>query len=135
MNDTYADENNEWTILIDFSNSKILSKYAGTLRFGPTYIHIKTVPENIFGKHFFGDWFYRTKKGVYLQKWNSNPVKNGVFTKANNDLVYYNSIEHEIETIKTGIKSFLWKMKKDENNELFLISNNGKIENRIKINS
>ncbi|WP_340156428.1 hypothetical protein [uncultured Winogradskyella sp.] len=131
--DSYADEKNEWAILTSFSELKLLSKYAGELRFGPAFIHLKTEPKNTFGKEFFGDWFFRTEDGVYLQKWNSNPIKSGVHTRANNDLIYYDRLKNKIEVLETGIKSFHWTMEKGENNELTLISDNGKTENRIKI--
>jgi len=131
--DSYADNENDWSILTSFSELKIFSKYAGELRFGPAYIHLKSEPENIFGKHFFGDWFYKTDNGVYLQKWNSNPIKEGVHIRVNNDLMYFDSIENRLEIIESGIKSFHWTMEKDKNNELILVSNNGKTETRIKI--
>ena len=118
--------------MTSFSELNIFSKYAGELRFGPAYIHLKTESKNVFGKQFFGDWFYRTENGVYLQKWNSNPSK-GVNMKVNNDLVFYDIKKNNIKTIETGIKSFHWKIEKDDNNELTLISNNGKSKSRIKI--
>lgn len=130
---SYADEKNEWTIMTSFRESKILSKYAGELRFGPAFIHLKTEPENVFEKQFFGDWFYRTENGVYLQKWNSNPIKSGVHTEANNDLIYYDGLKNSIEIIETGIDSFLWEMEKNNENGLTLIYNKGETENRIKI--
>ena len=48
--DSYADQKNEWSILTSFSELKLLSKYAGELRFGPAFIHLKTEPKNTFGK-------------------------------------------------------------------------------------
>jgi hypothetical protein len=129
----WENELENWSVMTSFSELKILSKYAGELRFGPAFIRIKTEPENVFGKEFYGDWFFRTKKGVYLQKWNSNPIKNGVHTRANNDLIYYDQLKNKIEVLKTGINSFHWTIEKDENNELTLISGNGKTKNRIKI--
>jgi len=131
--DSYSKPENEWSILTSFSELKILSKYAGELRFGPAFIYLKTEPENIFEKEIFGDWFYRTENGVYLQKWNSNPIESGVHTKANNDLIYYDRLKNRIEIIETGIKSFHWEIEKDNENELTLISNNGKIKSRKKI--
>lgn len=80
--DSYADEKNDWVILTSFSELKLLSKYAGELRFGPAYIHLKTEPKNTFGNECFGYWFFRTENGVYLQKWNSNPIKSGVHIKS-----------------------------------------------------
>ena len=132
-NHNWTGELKDWSIMTSFSELKLLSKYAGELRFGPAFLHLKTEPKNVFGKEFFGDWFYRTENGVYLQKWNSNPIKTGVHTKANNDLIYYDRLKNKIEVLETGIKSFHWTMEKDENNELTLISDNGKTKNRIKI--
>lgn len=124
----------DWTILTSFSELKILSKYAGELRFGPAFIQIKTEPTNVFGKEFYGDWFYRTENGVYLQKWNSNPMINGVHTKADNDLIYFDCLKNEIEVIATGIPSFLWKIEKDHEDKLILIADNG-TTTRIAISS
>lgn len=132
-NHIWNDELKDWTIMTSFSELIILSKYAGELRFGPAFNHIKTEPKNIFGKEFYGDWFYKTENGVYLQKWNSNPLKSGVNTKANNDLIFFDQQKNRIEVIEVGIKSFHWEMEKDKNNGLTLISNNGRTENRIKI--
>jgi hypothetical protein len=132
-NHTWKNELENWSIMTSFSDFKFLSKYAGELRFGPVFIHIKTEPKNVFGKEFYGDWFFRTENGIYLQKWNSNPIKNGVNTKANNDLIYYDLLENKTKVLETGIKSFHWTMEKDENNELTLISDNGKRKSRIKI--
>jgi hypothetical protein len=129
----WTDELKDWSIMTSFAELKLLSKYAGELRFGPAFLHLKTEPKNVFGKEFFGDWFYRTENGVYLQKWNSNPIKSGVHTKDNNYLIYYYRLKIKIEVLETGIKSFHWTMEQDENNELTLISDNGKTENRIKI--
>jgi hypothetical protein len=134
-NHIWENELENWSIMTSFSELKILSKYAGELRFGPAFIHIKTEPKNVFGKEFYGDWFYRTENGIYLQKWNSNPIKNGVHTKADNDLIFYDPIKNKKEVIETGIKSFHWKIEENENDELILVSDNGKIENRIKINN
>ncbi|MCU4190141.1 hypothetical protein M9Q43_13340 [Flavobacterium sp. HXWNR29] len=131
--DSYSDEKNEWSILSTFAELKILSKYAGELRFGPTFIHIKTDPINVFGKEFYGDWFFRTQNGIYLQKWNSNPIKTGVHTEADNDLIYYDFKKNKTKVLKTGIKSFHWTIEKKENDVLVLITDNGKIKSRIEI--
>lgn len=125
---------NDWSIMTSFSELKILSKYKGELRFGPTYLHIKTEPKNIFNETFFGDWFYKIETGVYLQKWNSIPLKDGVHMEVNNDLFFFNVIENKIKTIEPDIKSFFWKIEKSKNNDLVLISNNGETEKRIIIN-
>lgn len=132
-NHTWENELENWSIMTSFSELNILSKYAGELRFGPSFIHIKTEPKNVFGKEFYGDWFFRTKNGVYLQKWNSNPIKNGIHIKANNDLIYYDRLKNKTEVVEIGIKSFHWTIEKDENDKLTLISDNGKTKNRIKI--
>jgi hypothetical protein len=124
----------DWSIMTSFSKLKILSKYKGELRFGPAYVHIKTEPENIFDESLFGDWFYRIENGVYLQKWNSNPIKDGVHIKVNNDLIFYDILENKIKTIESGIKSFFWKIEKSSNNIFTLISNNCDTEKRILIN-
>lgn len=122
-----------WSILTAFDQTKIYSKYAGELRFGPAFIHIKTEPVNVFGEEFYGDWFFRTAKGVYLQRWNSNPLDQGIRTKAINDLVFYNPQKHKVSLILNGIKSFLWTIEKSENTILILASDNGKTIDRIKI--
>ncbi|GAB5564111.1 MAG: hypothetical protein Wins2KO_11740 [Winogradskyella sp.] len=132
-NHNWNNELKDWTVMTSFSELKILTKYAGELRFGPAFVHIKTEPKNAFGKEFYGDWFFRTENGVYLQKWNSNPIKSGVYTKASNDLIYYDRLKNKTKVLETGIKSFHWTIEKDENNGLTLISDNGKTTNRIKI--
>ncbi|WP_452231857.1 hypothetical protein [Lacinutrix sp. MEBiC02595] len=134
-NHIWSDALKDWSIMTSFPDSKIWSKYAGEIRFGPAYLHLKTEPKNVFEKQFFGDWFYRTENGVYLQKWNSNPIKSGVRTKANNDLIYYDRLKNKIKSIETGIKSFHWEMEKNEKNELTLIYYASEIENRIKISN
>ena len=131
--DSYGNERNEWSVLTSFSEIELLHKYAGELRFGPAYIHIKTEPKNVFGKEFYGDWFYRTDNGVYLQRWSGNPNKTGVHTKADNDLIYYDVLKNKRMVIETGINSFQWTIEKDKDGSLTLISNNGKTINKIKL--
>ncbi len=124
----------DWAIMTSMSNVRLLSKYVGELRFGPAYLHLKTEPINLFGKEFYGDWLYKTSKGVYLQRWNSNPLKSGVHTKANNDLVFLNTLTNEIEIIERNIDSFHWTIEKDDKENLTLISDNGNTVERIQIN-
>lgn len=108
----------EWSIMTSFSELKIYSKYIGELRFGPAYIKIKNDPKNIFRDNLFGDWFCRVENGIFLQKWNSDPIKDGVHIKVNNDLVFYDIKENKIKTIEKGIKSFFWDIVKSSKNEL-----------------
>ena len=124
--DTYFDKKNEWSILISSGPVKILSKYAGEIRFGPTYIYLKSEPENIFEKQIFGDWIYKADNGVYLQKWNSKQ-------DAKTDLIFYDTDKNQIDIIEYGINSFFWEIEKDKHNNLTLISDNGKQKRRIKI--
>lgn len=131
-NHSPKNEKANWSLFTTFSETKIYSKYAGELRFGPAFIHLKSAPENAFGRDFYGDWFYRVDNGVYLQKWNSNPVETGVHTKANNDLVFYNHTDNTVETIKKGIKSFHWNIEKNSEG-LTLVADNGKRKESIKI--
>ncbi len=124
--DSYSDENNEWSMLISSGPVKILSKYAGEIRFGPAYIHLRSEPTNIFEKQIFGDWIYKTDNGVYLQKWNSKQ-------DAKTDLIFYDTDKNQIDVIEYGINSFFWEIEKDAENNLTLISDNGKQKQRIKI--
>ncbi|WP_430468569.1 hypothetical protein [Winogradskyella ouciana] len=131
--DSYADEKNEWSILTSFAEFKIMSKYAGEFPHGPSFIHIKTEPKNILDKHFFGDWFYRTENGVYLQKWNSNPLKGKNLTNSNSDLIFINQKNQSQNTVKSEIKALWFDMEKNDKNELILILNNVTSSEKVKI--
>ncbi|MFT5819330.1 MAG: hypothetical protein ACI8ZM_000553 [Crocinitomix sp.] len=131
--DPYLDNKIEWTVLVGIFDIIIYCKNAGELRFGPTYLHLKSDPNNIFGKHFYGDFHYKTNNGIYFQKWNSSPLKNGVHIKVSNDLVFFDARNNEIKTIISNINSFHWKIEKSEYDEIILIAVNGKNEDRIKV--
>lgn len=125
-------ETNEWSILTSFSAVKLYSKYMGELRFGPTYLWLKNKPDNIFKNEFYGDWFYKVEKGVYLQKWNSNPEE-GVHIKISNDLILYEPITNTAETIISNIPSFHWEIITNKNNDLVLVSDNGREKKQLII--
>lgn len=127
------DNSKPWAIMVFHQGTRIRSKYAGEIRFGPAFLHLKSEPINVFGNQFFGDWFYKTQQGIYLQLWNSNPIKEGVHTKANNDLLFLNTETKELTTIKKGIPSFFWSIEENEHGKLFLVYDTDNREKRIEI--
>ncbi len=84
---------NEWSILTSFSELKLLSKYAGELRFGPAFIHLKTEPKNTFGRNSSETGFTERKTEFICKNGILIRLKAGVHTKANNDLIYYDRIK------------------------------------------
>lgn len=131
--DSYSNDRYEWGTLTSFSEFKILSKYAGEIPFGPVFIHIKTEPKNIFDKTFFSDWFYRVENGVFLQRWSLNPLKRSNLSNAERELIFIDFETKKIKIIYSDIKTFWMDIEKNDNDQLILVLNNGKLEERIKI--
>ena len=64
--------NGRWAILTEQNKLKIFQKYKGEVRFGPTYLNLKSDPTIKFlNDKTFGDWFFYYDKGIFLQQWNS----------------------------------------------------------------
>ena len=93
-----------YSIYFENNELKIFSIYAGEIRMGPIYLGFKTEPRiKEIETEFFGDWFYKTETGIYLQKWNSTK-------EPNTDLVFINFKNLTIHTIKSNIASVNWKI-------------------------
>ena len=100
---------NDWSIFLNSENLIIYQKFAGEIRFGPEYFELKTDPIIIdFNNKIFGDWFYRTSNGVFLQEWNS--IKN-----ANTNLIYIDFTNQSFITLHKNIESVFWNIIEDEN--------------------
>lgn len=101
------------TVFFENKELKIFSFFAGEIRMGPQYLNLKSEPlikeiEN----NIFGDWFYKTERGVYLQKWNST-------REANTDLIFVNFKTQEVQTIKSNISSVFFTIEKVEDELIF----------------
>lgn len=101
------------TVFFENKELKIFSFFAGEIRMGPQYLNLKSEPlikeiEN----NIFGDWFYKTERGVYLQKWNST-------REANTDLIFINFKTQEVQTIKSNISSVFFTIEKVEDELIF----------------
>lgn len=91
-----------WSILVETSQTRLLVKYKGEIRFGSQYFYLKTDPYiKGFEDRTFGDWFYIYKNGVLLQEWNS--IKN-----AETSLIYLDLDKHLLYEIKNSIPSVNW---------------------------
>lgn len=101
----YEPETKEsYSIYFENSKLKILSIYAGEIRMGPIYLEFKSEPRiQDIETGIYGDWFYKTDSGIYLQKWNSTK-------EPNTDLIFIDFKNLNIQTIKSNIKSVNWKI-------------------------
>ena len=109
---------NEWNIFLNSEYLNIFQRFEGEIRFGPEYLLLKTEPtiQEFYGK-FFGNWFYKTSSGVFLQEWNS--LKN-----ANSNLIYIDFKKLKYITLHKNIKSVFWNMYEDNENYNLYIDNN-----------
>ena len=116
---------NDWNIFLNSEYLNIYQRFEGEIRFGPEYLLLKTEPsiQEFYGK-IFGNWFYKTSEGVFLQEWNS--LKN-----ANSNLIYIDFKKLKFITLQENIKSVFWNMSEDNENYNLNIDNNF-IEIRIK---
>ena len=100
---------NNWSIFLNSENLIIYQKFAGEIRLGPEYFELKTDPIIIdFNNKIFGDQFYRTSNGVFLQEWNS--IKN-----ANTNLIYIDFTNQNFIRLHKNIESVFWNIIEDEN--------------------
>ena len=100
---------NDWSIFLNSENLIIYQKFAGEIRFGPEYLELKTDPIIIdLSNKIFGDWFYRTSNGVFLQEWNS--IRN-----ANTNLIFIDFTNQIFTTLHKNIESVFWNIIEDEN--------------------
>jgi len=94
----------DYSIYFESNRFKIFSIYAGEIRMGPSYLCFKSEPKiQELESGIYGDWFYKTESGIYLQKWNS--TKN-----PNTDLVFIDFNNFSFQTIKSNIISVTWKI-------------------------
>ena len=100
---------NDWSIFLNSENLIIYQKFAGEIRFGPEYLELKTDPIIIdLSNKIFGDWFYRTSNGVFLQEWNS-------IKYANTNLIFIDFTNQIFITLHKNIESVFWNIIEDEN--------------------
>ena len=118
---------NNWNVLSTNSEIIIYQKLIDEIRFGPEYIKIKTEPkiENVENE-IYGNWFFKTENGFFLQKWNS-------IKTAETNLIFVNSKNLNIEVIKENIPSVLWEMKNKKGGIFELNCNTGKEELKYEI--
>lgn len=97
----------EWSIFLNSENLNIYQRFEGEIRFGPEYLQLKTEPsiQEFYGK-IFGDWFYKTSDGIFLQEWNS-------LQNANSNLIYIDFKELKFITLQKNIESVFWNMSED----------------------
>ena len=108
-----------WSIMTERDNLKILSSYAGEVRFGPVYLNLKSEPLIPFlGSKVFGEWIFYRDNILFLQKWNST-------NKPNTDLVAIDTLTFEIKVIQQNIPSVLWDIVETENGNLRLTCDTG----------
>lgn len=118
----------DWSIFVDSEKLKIFQKYIGEIRFGPEYIALKSNPAiDFFNNKVFGNWFYQSQKGVFLQEWNS-------LQKANTNLIFVHFDKLQFFIVQKNIKSVLWDMKETADSFLLNLNPNHlelKIDKRI----
>tara|TARA_R110002049_G_scaffold307520_1_gene508234 strand:- start:46146 stop:46556 length:411 start_codon:yes stop_codon:yes gene_type:complete len=66
-NHNWTDELKDWSIMTSFSELKLLSKYAGELRFGPAFLHLKTEPK-MFSKRNSSEIGFTEQKTEFIYK-------------------------------------------------------------------
>ena len=106
----------EWSTFLNSESLNIYQKFEGEIRFGPEYLQLKTEPiiQEFNGK-IFGNWFYRTSSGVFLQEWNS-------LQNANSNLIYIDFKKLKFITLQQNIESVFWDM--SENKEFYKLNIN-----------
>lgn len=110
-----------WAIFLNTSKITIYQRFIGEIRFGPVYLELKSEPEiEELNDKIFGDWFFRTQNGVFLQQWNS-------INEANTNLIYLNFHKLELKTICENIKSVFWEMREVSDNVILNTNINFKI--------
>jgi hypothetical protein len=109
----------QWSILTEQDNLKVLSQYAGEIRFGPAYLHLKSDPVVVYlTDKIFGDWFFYYNKVLFLQQWNSTD-------KPNTSLVAIDTLTFDIKLLEQNIPSVLWNIVETESDSLQLTCNTG----------
>ena len=124
------DLDGRWAILTEQNKLKIFQKYRGEVRFGPTYLSLKSEPANEFlnGKTF-GDWFFYYSQGIFLQQWNS-------LDKPNTNLIFIDTITFDAKVLQKNIPSVMWDIVETDTKELQLTCDTGKeiLNYKIELN-
>ena len=108
-----------WTVLTVIIGVTIWKRYKGEVRFGPVYLNFKTEPTiQELDNKIFGDWFYTHGEGLFLQVWNKTDTPN-------TNLVYLDTKDKKIKTIKNSIDSVLWDIIALDGNTLELKCDTG----------
>jgi hypothetical protein len=118
----------EWSIIVNNKKLNLLQQFAGEIYHGPEHFHLKSEPEiKELYKQIYGDWFYITENGIFLQEWNSTSLPNS-------SLIFINFTTLEYKKIEDNIKSVFWDMKEDNNYFYLNISIYNKNNIELKIN-
>jgi hypothetical protein len=111
--------NETWSVLTEQGNLKIFKKFAGEVRFGPAYLHLKSDPIiPLLTDKFFGDWFFHFDNMLLLQQWNSTD-------KPNTNLVGIDTLTFDTNVLIQSIPSVLWDIVETEANDLQLTCDTG----------
>ena len=98
---------NEWSIFLNSEKLNIYQKFEGEIRYGPEYLQLKSEPAiQHFNDKIFGNWFFRTTNGCFLQEWNS-------LKDANSNLIYIDFEYLKFITLQKNIESVFWDMSED----------------------
>ena len=108
-----------WSILTAQENLKIFSKFAGEVRFGPAYLHLKFEPAIPFlTDQVFGDWFFHFDNMLFLQQWNSTD-------QPNTNLVGIDTLTFDSNVLIQNIPSVLWDIVETSADDLQLTCDTG----------
>ena len=118
----------EWSIFVNNKKLNLFQKFAGEIRFGPEYINLKSEPEiKELNSKIYGDWFYLTEIGIFLQEWKS-------LSLPNSSLIFINFETLEYKKLEENIKSVFWNINEDNNYFHLNISINKEKKIELKIN-
>ncbi len=124
------DLSGRWAILTEQNKLKILQKYRGEVRFGPTYLSLKSEPANEFlNDKIFGDWFFYYSQGIFLQQWNS-------IDKPNTNLIFVDTTTFDAKVLQENIPSVMWDIVETDTKVLQLTCDTGKeiLKYKIELN-
>ncbi len=110
----------QWNILTKINGLNIYQKYVSQIRFGPTYLNLKSEPEiNYLKNKLFGDWFFTYSNGILLQQWNSTE-------KPNTNLIFVGTDNQEVKVMQKNIPSVNWEIVETNDKTLELNCDTGK---------
>lgn len=105
-NNLIVENEEKFSIYIEGNGLTIYRIFAGEIRMGPEYFLLKSEPQiPKIESDFYGDWFYKSDSGIYLQKWNTTK-------DANTDLIYIAFENFNVTTVKSNITSVSWTVEK-----------------------